>query len=125
MPISIRTEQESAIAIATCSGVLRLDDALQGAAALWETPGWTGSLAAWDFRAAEFDVSSSDVRRIAQFILDNQPTPPPSKMAFITSREVDFGMARMFEAYRDDSGTAFQIFRDYDEAIGWLTSDRA
>jgi hypothetical protein len=41
-------------------------------------------------------------------------------MAFITQRDADFGMARVFEAYREDPATDFRVFRDYDEAIRWL-----
>ena len=110
------------MAIAICSGVLRLNDAQEGAAALWKTPGWLGRSAVWDFREAQFDVSSSDAREIAQFILQQQPEVPPEKMAFVTHREVDFGMARMFAVYREESHTAVSIFRDYDEAIRWARS---
>jgi hypothetical protein len=119
MPISIRIEPESGSAIASCSGVLRLEDARQAAVALWETPGWGGRSAVWDFREAKFDLSASSVRQIAQFILHHQPEPPPAKVAFVTPRDVDFGMARMFEVFREDSGTAFRVFRDYAEAIVW------
>jgi hypothetical protein len=122
MPISIQIEEETGIAIATGSGVLRLNDAQEAAAALWQTPGWAGRSALWDFRGAEFDVSSSETREIAQFILQNQPTPPPSKIAFVAQRDVDFGMARMFEVHREDPATAFRVFRDYDEAIRWSRS---
>ena len=34
------------------------------------------------------------VREIARFILNSQPSPPPPKVAFVTAREADFGMAR-------------------------------
>lgn len=118
MPVSLHIDPETGIAIATCSGVLGLNDAREGAAALWKTRGWPGKSAVWDFRAAEFAVSSSDTREIAQFILQHQPTPP-EKIAFVTRRDVDFGMARMFEVFRENPATAFKVFRDYDEAIRW------
>ena len=107
------------MAIATCSGVLRLSDAQEGATALWKTPGWSGRSVVWDFREAHFDMSSPDIQNIAQFILTHQPATPPSKVAFVTQRELDFGMARMFDVYREEPLTAFQVFRDYEEAISW------
>lgn len=100
--------------------MLRVDDAREWAAALWTSPGWAGRAAAWDFREAEFDLSSSDVQDIARFILGNQPTPPPAKIAFVTGRDVDFGLARMFEVYRRSPGTEFRVFRSYGDAISWL-----
>ena len=122
MTVSIWIEPETGIAIATCSGVLRPEDAKEGAEALWRNPGWLGESAVWDFREAHFDLSSPDVQGLAQFILRNQPTAPPSKIAFVTQRDVDFGMARMFEVFRQDPSTEFRVFRDYDEALSWARS---
>ena len=73
----------------------------------------------WDFREAQFDISSSDTQKIAKFILESQPEPPPLKIAFVTGRDVDFGMARIFEVRRQDKRTDFRVFRDYEEAINW------
>lgn len=119
MPVAIQIEAETGIAIASCCGVLRLHDAQTGASALWRTPTWNGTAAVWDFRAAEFDLTPPEVREIARFILEQQPAPPPSKIAFVTQRDVDFGMSRMFEVFRADPNTALRVFRDYDEAISW------
>lgn len=120
MGFSIRVDDETGVATVTYSGVVRVDDARESAAAFWKAPGWAGRAAAWDFREAEFDLSSSDVQEIARFILRNQPTPPPAKIAFVTGRDVDFGMARMFEVYRRSPDTAFRVFRSYGDAISWL-----
>jgi hypothetical protein len=119
MTVSIQIEPETGMAIATCSGVLRLSDAQEGATALWKTPDWSGRSVVWDFREAHFDMSSSDTQNIAQFILSHQPAPPPSKVAFVTQRDLDFGLARVFDVYREHPRTAFQVFRDYEEAICW------
>jgi hypothetical protein len=87
--------------------------------ALWKASGWSGKSVVWDFRGAHFDMTSSDTQNIAKFVLTHQPATPPLKVAFITHSDFDFGMARVFEAYREDPRTEFQVFRDYEEAIGW------
>jgi len=122
MAVSIRVEPASGMAIGTCSGVLGLTDAREGVSALWKTPGWLGESAVWDFREAQFDFSTTDMRELAEFIFGHQPTPPPLRVAFVTRREVDFGMARMFEVFREDPRTAFRVFRDYEEALRWARS---
>lgn len=119
MIFSIRIEPETGVAIATCSGLLGPKDAREAVAALWANPGWPGRASVWDFREAQFDLSSREVRRTAEFVLQNQPAPPPSKVAFVTRRDVDFGMARMFEVFREDERTTFRVFRDFDEALRW------
>jgi hypothetical protein len=122
MTVSIKIEPETDMAIATCSGILRVSDAQEGATALWNTPGWSGRSVVWDFREAQFDYSFSDAQKIAQFIFHHQPATPPSKVAFVTQRDVDFGMARVFEVYRQDPRTEFRVFREYEEAICWARS---
>jgi len=122
MIFSVQIEPQTGMAIATCSGVLGPNDAKEGAAMLWKTPGWSGRSAVWDFREAEFDISVSDITNIAQFIFSNQPATPPLKVAFVTKRDVDFGMSRVFEAHRQDERTAFRVFRDYEEAVVWARS---
>jgi len=122
MAVSIRVEEDSGVAVATCSGVLGGGDAREGATALWQIQGWPGRSAVWDFRGAEFGASPLDARKIAEFILEHQPEPPPAKMAFVTQRDVDFGMARMFGVYREDPRTLFCVFRDFDEAMSWARS---
>ena len=122
MTISIQIKPETGMAVATGSGVLRLRDAQEGARALWRTPGWSGRSVVWDFREAQFDISSSDTQNIAQFIFTQQPATPPSKVTFVIQRDLDFGMARVFEVYREDPRTAFRVFRDYEEAICWARS---
>jgi hypothetical protein len=122
MAVSIQIEPETGMAIATCSGILRLNDAQAGALALWKTPGWLGRSSVWDFREAQFVLSCSDTQEIAKFIFHNQPATPPLKVAFVIQRDVDFGMARVFEVFRQDPSTEFRVFRDYEEAICWARS---
>ena len=122
MTVSIQIEPETGMAIVSCSGVLRPSDAQEGAKALWKTAGWSGKAVVWDFREAQFDMTSSDTQNIAKFILTHQPATPPLKVAFIIQRDFDYGMARVFEVYREDPHTEFQVFRDYEEAISWARS---
>lgn len=122
MTISIRIEPETGMAIATCSGALGLSDARDGASALWNAPGWLGQSAVWDFREATFSLSTSEIREVAAFITSRQPTKPPARIAFVTTRDVDFGLSRMFEVHRADPRTEFQVFRDYEKALNWARS---
>lgn len=123
-PVPFEIRMESGIVLATCSGALGLDDAKEGALAVWEKPEWRGKPLVWDFRSAQLNVRAPEVRLLAMFILGRQPSPPPSRVAFVTARDVDFGFARMFEVYREHPSTEVQAFRDYDEAVSWARSPR-
>lgn len=122
MAVPIRIEPDTGMAIGAGSGILRLDDAVESAASLWSTPGWRGRSVVWDFREARFDISPADAKKAAEFILQRQPSPPPARVAFVTGREVDFGMARVFEVHRRHAATEFRVFRDYDAAVTWARS---
>ena len=117
MPFTMR--MEAGIVIGTCSGALGIDDARAGASAVWDNPDWRGKSVVWDFRSAQIAIDTPHVRELARFILGSQPTPPPPRVAFVTARNVDFGMARMFEALREQPPTEVHVFRDYDEAVAW------
>lgn len=122
MTVSIQIEPDTGVAIANCSGLLRRRDAEAGAAALWNAPGWSGKSVVWDFRNGRFDLTSAEVQEIAQFILRHQPATPPSRVAFVTPGDADFGLARMFEVFRADPRTDFRVFRRYDDAVDWAGS---
>lgn len=46
-----------------------------------------------------------------------------SKRAFVVGREVDFGLARLFQAYSEVEGGTVEVFRDLTEAETWIGID--
>ena len=78
----------------------------------------------WDFRSARFEMTGDGVRELARFVTDHQPWSRPPRVAIVAGTDADFGMARMFEAFREDFSTQVRVFRDYEEAVGWA-SERA
>ena len=119
MSISLSFDPENGLVIATCSGSLRVDDAWEGATVFWSRPDWSGKPVVWDLRSAQLDVLGADVQEIARFILEHQPESPPPRVAFVTGRDVDYGLARMFQVYRQHPATQVRVFRDYEEAVSW------
>ena len=119
MAVSMRRDVATGVVIATCSGTLGVDDAKAGAGAVWNDPEWSGKPIVWDLRLAHLDVGAEDVREVARFVLERQPSTPPPKVGFVTARDVDFGLARMFEVFRQSPSTEVRIFRDFDEAMSW------
>jgi hypothetical protein len=119
MPFSLCFDPENGLVIATCSGSLGVSDAREGAEMFWNKPEWSGRSVVWDFRTAQLDVRGADVQEVARFILERQPETPPPRVAFVTGRDVDFGLMRMFQVYRQHPATQIRVFRDYEEAVSW------
>ena len=119
MPFSLRLEPESGLVIATCSGPLAVHDALMGVAVFWNSPEWRGMPVVWDLRSAQLDIEGAHVQEMARFVLQRQPKNPSPRVAFVTGRDVDYGLARMFQVYRQHPATQVRVFRDYEEAVSW------
>lgn len=119
MPISIVVDAASGVAIGTGTGVLDVEDCRAAVMALWKNSDWAGLALVWDFRTAQLDVSAPDAFELAQFVNGRQPSPPPVRSAIVVSRDVDYGMARMFGTYRERSTTDVRVYRDFDAAIAW------
>lgn len=47
------------------------------------------------------------------------------RLAFVADTPLCFGMARMFQLWSEDTSTRVGVFRSPDDALAWLTSDRA
>jgi hypothetical protein len=74
-----------------------------------------------DFREVKTtDLTSDQVMALAEVRIFSKE----SKRAFVAAGAFQFGLARMYEAYRtlkDDH--KIRVFMDYDEAIEWLDLD--
>jgi hypothetical protein len=122
MPFTLRVEAEARIAIMACAGELGLADAKQGALLLWESQESGTVPVVGDLRSARLSFSAVDIREIARFIHERQPEKPLPRLAVVATRDLEFGLARMFETWREDRSTDVRVFRDYDEAVRWAGS---
>jgi hypothetical protein len=74
----------------------------------------------WDFRDA--DLSSLDAETItemAQYSLRFPPGVNDVKVAFVTARDLEYGLSRMFEM-SSKAMTPIRVFRAMDEAEKWM-----
>jgi hypothetical protein len=71
-----------------------------------------------DFREiTEVEIGPEDVRQFAQRVIYSSS----SRRAFLVKNDLQFGLARMFEIYRELNGeTGIRVFRTFDEAMEWI-----
>ena len=122
MTFSVKVVPSTGLGIGVFTGRFDPEANRQALVELWNAPDWNGRGMVWDLRAAKLDVTPEDVREFAQFILQNQPVPPPSRVAFVAAGDFNFGTLRMFEGYREDERTKTFVTRDYDEAVAWASA---
>jgi hypothetical protein len=77
----------------------------------------------WDFRCMEGQrVSSEEMRKIISYIKRQDQKRPAGKTALVAATDLDFGLARMSQAYADQEELPWQIesFRTMEEAFIWI-----
>ena len=79
----------------------------------------------WDLSGADLaDVQSGQILRIISVAKRFAHLRPEGKTAILTSRAVDFGMARMYELTSEIENHPIQhrVFKDRDAALQWLAT---
>lgn len=76
----------------------------------------------WDERSCRIDVSSDDLRYLADRWAERNELHGERRLAYLVSRDLTWGFNRQFESWRDAHGVhvAANLFRDFDELKEWL-----
>ena len=124
MPIASRVNSMAGVIEFTATGRLsrsHLEDAL--AAVYAEREGVLPSSYLWDLREATIEWSTDQVREFVHWVLGNRPERE-SRSAIVTSTDLQFGLARMYEALTYELPVNVMVFREMDAARHWLAEAR-
>ena len=122
MDWSMEVDEEQEIITITLEGEWEAAGVPEVLKSLWAALLRTGILRAlWDFRGIKVgDVSTSEIRTVATLHLGDRPELPRTRAAVVVSGDLEFGMARMAEAFITGSPADMQVFRNLTEATEWL-----
>jgi hypothetical protein len=121
VPITFSIDKESGIVHTTIEGHTSTDEIVAGLRNLMDHPDFRPGLKGIaDLRNSQLDTFSADVREIANLIIEYQDKIGPSRTAVLVSKDVTFGMARVFQAFSEQSSIETAIFRNKEEALQWL-----
>ncbi len=125
MPIITTIDSEKGIRIHTVTGEVTADDFRTALTKVHTSPDSQSTMnGLWDLRAATGDFSTVDIDRMADFVGSQWGNIGPHKIALVVSRDVDFGLARMYEQLLEMQSTIeLMVFRDSEEATRWLIED--
>jgi hypothetical protein len=65
-------------------------------------------------------ASADGVRQLNEILARGGRMRNAGKMAIVGPSDITYGMARMFQAYRDDTPIVVQVFRTSDEGRAWI-----
>ncbi len=76
----------------------------------------------WDVRACSFEhLNGNDMRTIAAMTENYRDQRGPGRAAWVTGRNVDFGIGRMYEMTNEKNVIYnFRVFRTIEEAEEWI-----
>jgi hypothetical protein len=74
----------------------------------------------FDARGAKLAFTAADMREMADIVKDHLPDSC-TRRAIVVSSDLDFGLARMFQALADDRRLTYGVFKDFDKALAWAT----
>jgi hypothetical protein len=122
MPVTYRLDTSAEVVLATAHGIVTDDEFLAYATRMVNDPLIDPAVdQLLDLRDVDDAAVMTDtIRRVAEIFRGFDPIPARSKLAIVASKDLLFGMARMYEVYRDRDEASIRVFRDIDEARRWL-----
>jgi hypothetical protein len=119
MPARYKIDKERRLVMSTAFGVVTMADGLAHQEKLRKDPDFDPSFSQlMDYtHVVKFEITAEDVRALAQ----QSVFSPDSRRAMLVRGDLAFGLARMFEALREDFGEqGIRVFRNLDDALDWI-----
>ena len=121
MPVHAQIDWDAGLILFTARGPVTRADMESALSAIYEDPERSlPSTYLWDLREAEIDWSGEQVKDFVYWVLANRPEGT-SRNAVVASSDLQFGLARMYEALISEIPANLSVFRDMDEARAWVT----
>ena len=116
----LRMDKETGIPIVKIVDDMTLEEFGEFLTIISDAPTHQGSeRCLWDLRSVSNLLSSMAIR---YFGVSTERARGPKKTAIVVERDVHFGLAQMFAICTNQPGTTRRVFRDYEQARGWLMS---
>lgn len=75
----------------------------------------------WDLRYASIaSLSVDQISNIASLSIEYEDMMKGGKIALVASTDIDFGLARIYEAHTAGLHRNLMVFRTYEEATEWI-----
>jgi hypothetical protein len=119
MPAEYRIDRDARRVVSAVQGVYSFDVAVGRMRRLQKEPDFDPAFSLLiDFReATKIDLSHDEVVELSAIHVFS----PESKRAYVVANPEQFGLARMFAAYRSPKKEhVFRVFTDMGEAMAWL-----
>lgn len=125
MPLSYKIDTEHRLVLANATGILTIDDIFAYQRDAWSRPELRGFNELVDMTGVESvnPPAADQLRAFSEFAATMDAMIGESNLAIIAKGDLDFGLARMFQAFREmnpDSKKIVSVFRSMNDALDFL-----
>lgn len=104
-----------------CTGVLDFTGIRAAGIAFTQLEGYHPLMSAlWDVRDADLRNFDTPQMRELVGVINRVPGRVGAKVAMVATRDVDYGIMRMWQVYGEDAPQQRCVFRTMEEAQAWL-----
>jgi len=119
MPFFYKIDKPRRLVMSTAAGVLTKAEVLSLQDQLRKDPDFDPTFSQLSdlTHVTEMNITGADMRELAA----RTPFSPKSRRAVIASNDLAFGLARMFEQFRETKGDqGIRVFRKLEDALDWV-----
>ncbi len=125
MPLTYRIDTEHHVVMATATGILSIDDLFEYQRDAWAQNEVRGFDELVDMRNVDLvnPPPTAHLRGFTEFAASMDESIGESRLAIVAKGDLDFGLARMFQAFRElnpKSKKIVQVFRSLSDALAFL-----
>jgi hypothetical protein len=125
MPITYTIDPAKNLLITTATGTITLDGYRSYVERREADPAYDPKMCGlFDAKEARFGFSTEEMRSFAKHYKAQLPDSC-MRRAVVVSCDLDFGLARMFKAMADDPRLEYGVFKDFEQALAWVTAPDA
>jgi hypothetical protein len=119
-------DREKGITVITCTGKISAEEVFEAIELDYREGPTMNHI--WVLEDADLsDIRAEDVRRLALTATEHSPAKAGGKTALVSSKDVSYGLGRMFSTFTDLAGhkAEYDVFRTLDEARAWMESQES
>lgn len=124
MPITYRIDPEAKIVFVVVEGNVTLREMVSTVTDVAHNPGFRrGFQILSDHRKITASATTEEVKAFVLHTKQYENILAHTEWAIVVSSDLSFGMMRMLSALAETIPMRVEVFRDYNEAMGWLHKD--
>src|SRR5438046_1045727 len=121
MPITYSIDQVSGLVISVATGVVDLKTYETCLRQRNEDPRYSAKLnGLFDARHASFEFSRDEIKQWVK-VAGSEKSRSTARRAIVARGDLEPGLSRLYEALASMNGVKAKVFRQYDDALRWLS----